>query len=190
VRMLAPLIPYTAEEVYSHMPGARAASIHLLELSPPNPQWLDPALEARWSGLLAIRSEALKLLEAMRQAGTIGAPLEARLALGVAGPASDGLGRVLHDYRDQLKELFIVSEVSILDDAEAARLARAANGQENFSVDGAFGRLGAKPPVVVIGEHARGRKCQRCWCYFDDGSDSDICPRCRAVLQAEAGGPS
>jgi isoleucyl-tRNA synthetase len=190
VRMLAPLIPYTAEEVYSHMPGDRAASLHLLELSPPNPQWIDQALETRWNGLLAIRSEALKVLEAMRQAGTIGAALEAKLALGVAGPASDGLGQVLRGYRDQLKELFIVSEVSILDDAEAARLAAEANGRESFSVDGVFGRLSAKPPVLVIGERARGRKCQRCWVYFDDGSDSDICPRCRAVLQAGADGPS
>jgi isoleucyl-tRNA synthetase len=190
VRMLAPLIPYTTEEVYSHMPGKRAASLHLLELAPANPDWLDPALETRWNGLLAIRSEALKLLEAMRQAGTIGAALEAKLALGVAGPSADGLGTALRGYRDQLKELFIVSDVSILDDAQAARMAREANGQESFSVDGAFARVSAKPPVLIIGERAKGRKCQRCWCYFDDGTDADICPRCRAVIQAEANGPN
>jgi len=190
VRMLAPLIPYTAHEVYSHLPGARAESVHLLELMPPNPQWSDQALETRWSGLLEIRSEALKLLEAMRQAGTIGSALEAKLVLGVAGPAADGLGQVLRTYRDQLKELFIVSEVSILDDAEAARMAREANGRETFSVDGLYGRLSARPPILVIGERARGRKCQRCWMYFDDGADSDLDPRCRAVLQAGADGSS
>ncbi|HTY55587.1 MAG TPA: isoleucine--tRNA ligase [Candidatus Binataceae bacterium] len=190
VRMLAPLIPYTADEVYSHMPGKHAASVHLLELAPANPQWADQALEARWERLLEVRSEALKLLEAMRQAGTIGAPLEAKLMLGVAGPGSDGLGQELRGYRDQLKELFIVSDLSILDDADAAKMAREANGQETFSVNGAYGRLTAKPPVLVIGERARGRKCQRCWMYFDDGADSDLDPRCRAVLQAGADGPS
>jgi len=157
--------------------------VHLLELSPPNPQWADNAIETRWSGLLAIRSEALKLLEAMRQAGTIGAPLEARLALAVAGPSTDGLGEVLHRYLGQLRELFIVSEVSILDEAEAAGLVPKAAGQETFSVNGRFGRLSVKPPVLLLGERAPGLKCQRCWVYFNDRPDSDLCPRCRAVLR-------
>jgi isoleucyl-tRNA synthetase len=190
VRMLAPLIPYTADEVYSSLPGKRAASVHLLELAPPNPDWSDASLETRWNGLLEIRSEALKLLEAMRQSGTIGSPLEAKLALGVAGPSADGLGQMLRGYRDQLKELFIVSEVSILDEAEAAKITGEANGQEAFASNGLYGRVGVKPPLVMVGKRAPGRKCQRCWMYFDDDSDSDLDPRCRAVLQAGVDGPS
>ena len=183
IRMLAPIIPYTAEEVYSCLPGPRAASVHLLEFSPPNPQWADNTLETRWSGLLAIRSEALKLLEAMRQAGTIGAPLEAKLALTVTGPSTDSLGELLRKSLGQLKELFIVSEVSILDEAEASGLVDKAAGQETFSVNGQFGRLSAKPPVLMVGERAPGLKCQRCWVYFNDRPDSDLCPRCRDVVR-------
>src|SRR5262249_42550700 len=48
VRMLAPLLPFTADEIHSHMPGAGAQSVHLLEFQPPQPGWLDDELEERW----------------------------------------------------------------------------------------------------------------------------------------------
>ncbi len=89
VRILAVLIPFTADEVYSHMPGEKLASVHLLTLAPPHPEWADEQLLARWERLLDIRSEALKLLETMRQAGTIGAPLEASVRINW-GQLSDG----------------------------------------------------------------------------------------------------
>ena len=104
VRMLAPLIPFTAEEVYSHMPGKRLASVHLLRCIAANPSWRDEELEARWERLLEVRDEALKLLEAMRQAGTIGAPLEAAISLGADGGSDSGLAETLKRYRDELKD--------------------------------------------------------------------------------------
>ena len=55
--------------------------MHLLTLAPPHPEWADEQLIARWDRLLEVRTEALKLLETMRQAGTIGAPLEAALRI-------------------------------------------------------------------------------------------------------------
>ena len=69
VRMLAPLIPFTAEEVYGYMPGARLESVHLTTMRDGNPEWRDSDLEARWERLMRVRDEALKLLEAMRQVG-------------------------------------------------------------------------------------------------------------------------
>jgi len=184
VRMLAPLIPFTADEVYSYMPGNRAASVHLLTLAPQNPDWRDAELEAHWERLLELRSETLKLLETMRQAGTIGAPLEAAVSLGAAGGENGALGDALVRQREALKELLIVSEVATLDPSETEDLRRKANGAETFSLDGAYGRIVSDPPLVIVGRRARGRKCQRCWMYFDDDSGSDLDPRCRAVVQA------
>ena len=111
------------------------------------------------------------------------APLEAKLALTVTGPSTDSLGELLRKSLGQLKELFIVSEVSILDEAEASGLVDKAAGQETFSVNGQFGRLSAKPPVLMVGERAPGLKCQRCWVSFNDRPDSDLCPRCRDVVR-------
>jgi isoleucyl-tRNA synthetase len=184
VRMLATLIPFTADEIYSHMPGAHAASVHLLTLTLANPDWRDAELEARWDRLLKVRAEALKLLEAMRQAGTIGAPLEAAVSIGAAGADDGGLAETLASHRGTLKELFIVSQVAPLDPREAEELRRKSNGAEVFSVDGLYGRVSTDPPLIVVGRRAPGRKCQRCWMYFDDDSGSDLDPRCRAVVQA------
>jgi isoleucyl-tRNA synthetase len=185
VRILAPLIPFTADEIYLAIPGHTATSVHLLTIPPADPRFADDALEARWELLLAARQQALKVLEAMRQAGTIGAPLEARLSLGVAAPDT-ALGQALHHCGDALKDLFIVSSVALLQEAESARLAAQANGSESFQLDGRFGRVADEGPMLVLGERAPGVKCQRCWCYFDDGGSPDLCPRCRQVVAALA----
>jgi isoleucyl-tRNA synthetase len=183
-RLLAPLIPYTADEVYVHLAGPRAKSVHLLTFAPANPGWRDAALEARWSRLLGIRDEALKLLEAMRKAGTIGAPLEARLGIGVDAAADRGLAEMVAKYRESLKELFIVSEVELLSAEEAGRLRREANGREDFTVDGFFARVPAREPLLLAARRAPGVKCARCWTYYDDGLDPELCPRCRSVVRA------
>jgi len=173
VRMLAPLIPYTADEIYSYLPGKTAESVHLLELQPAHPEWTDSELSAKWERLLAVRDDALKLLEAMRKAGTIGAPLEAAVAIN-----SDFAGDI-----PALKELFIVSEVVALNAEEAGALKREAAGRDEvFSRDGFFTRVSSSS--ALTGRRAPGVKCHRCWCYFDDGGDPELCPRCRAVVRA------
>jgi isoleucyl-tRNA synthetase len=186
LRMLAPLIPFTADEVYAHVPGKSAESVHLLTLHPADPRFTNVELEAEWQRLLVVRGEAMKLLEAMRQAGEIGAPLEARLELGPAPSDNAGISARLRDHRDQLKDLFIVSEVTLFGAEEAAHFKHLANGDEDFRADGYFGHVATQPPLVMVGRKAPGRKCQRCWKYFDDDSDSDLDPRCRAVVQAQA----
>jgi isoleucyl-tRNA synthetase len=181
VRMLAPLIPFTADEVYLRIPGKMAESVHLLTLLEARPPLADVALEARWDRLLALREQTLKLLEQMRQSGTIGAPLEARIAIGADG---DGWADTLRASRGLLKELLIVSEVEILADSEVSELrAKAQEGRE-FASDGEFIRISTNPPVLLLGRRAVGRKCQRCWCYYNDEGHPDLCERCRAVVLA------
>ncbi len=181
LRMLAPLIPFTADEVYAHVPGKSAESIHLLTLHPPDERFADAELETKWQRLLQVRGEAMKLLEAMRQSGEIGAPLEARLEVGPASADNAGLSAILRDHQDQLKDLFIVSDVGLLSDPEAMNFKDTANGSEDFRIDGYFGHVVAQPPLVMVGRKAPGRKCQRCWKYFE--GDGDLDERCRAVVQ-------
>jgi isoleucyl-tRNA synthetase len=183
VRMLAPLMPFTADEIYAHMPGRNTDSVHLETLAAADDRFVASDLESRWSELLEVREQALKLLEAMRQAGTIGAPLDAEVEIGVAGGA-DGLAQRLSDHSDTLKNLLIVSGVRMLTAEEVAELSSEANGAEDFRADGSFGRQSARPPLLVVGRRAPGIKCQRCWCYFDDGLDPELCVRCRAVVRA------
>jgi isoleucyl-tRNA synthetase len=101
IRIVAPLLPYTADEIYSHLPGRDAPSVHLLTLQEAHEEWADAVLEERWQKLLAVRSVVLKVLEAMRQAGTIGAPLEARIELSADGHPD--LQETVARYREQLK---------------------------------------------------------------------------------------
>ncbi|MBV8361295.1 MAG: isoleucine--tRNA ligase [Deltaproteobacteria bacterium] len=180
VRMLAPLIPFTADEVYQRIPGRTAESVHLLTLPEAKPHLADAALEARWERLLQLREQTLKLLEQMRQAGAIGAPLEARIAIGADG---GGWAETLRTSGALLKELFIVSGVEILPDSEVIELRAKANGAREFDTDGQFGRITTSPPAVILGRRAGGRKCQRCWCYYDDAGHPDLCERCRAVVR-------
>jgi isoleucyl-tRNA synthetase len=182
VRMLAPLIPFTADEVYSHIPGRTGDSVHLLTLREADAAFADAELESRWSGLLAVRDQALKLLETMRQAGTIGAPLEAKVELGVASPENGELLETLRRNVSGLKDLFIVSDVTILAESEVAELKREIDGQEDFRLDGRFGRISTQPPLIVVGRRAPGRKCPRCWMYFE--GDTELDSRCQAALKA------
>src|SRR5208337_3562973 len=101
VRLLAPLIPFTAEEIYSYLPGKKELSVHLLTLKDLR-SWHNADLVSQWVQLLKIRDEALKLLEAMRKAGTIGAPLDAAISLGADGGSESGLAETLKRYREEL----------------------------------------------------------------------------------------
>jgi isoleucyl-tRNA synthetase len=177
IRMLAVFIPFTAEEIYDHFPGRREESVHLLTLNLPINAWHDIDLESRWSRVLVLRDDVLKLLETMRQAGAIGAPLDAAIEIGVRNGA--GMREGLEKHRAGLKELFIVSNLAILDEHSSAQL-----GKAEGAANGVFVREGERDGFIVAGRHAPGVKCARCWCYFDDGGDADLCARCREVVRA------
>jgi len=191
VRILAVLIPFTADEVYSHMPGEKLASVHLLTLAPPQPEWTDEQLLARWEGLLDVRGEAMKLLETMRQAGTIGAPLEASVRINwgqlsdASASTSNGGAPFAAQDVNLLKELFVVSQVEVMSDEEAAPRWQHEN-DEDLKSQGEFIHEGVRAPLLLIGARASGKKCPRCWMYFEDDSGSELDPRCRAVVGASA----
>jgi isoleucyl-tRNA synthetase len=164
VRLMAPVLSFTADEVWQAMPkqGDEVESVHLAEFPLVRSDLLDDALEARWDVLLSVRNEVLKALEAARKAKLIGTSLEANVNL-LAEPA---VLPVLTQYMSDLPTLFIVSAVSV---------GHLAGAEED----------GKKVEVRV--ERAEGLKCARCWTYSVSVGRStpypDVCTRCAGVLE-------
>ena len=156
VRLMAPLMSFTAEEVWGHM--GRQESVHVAFF--PEPPELtvgfDTAARQRgedWDGLMRVRDDVLKSLETARNDKIIGAPLEARVLLWADGD----LYPLLEQYALELPALFIVSQVA-LDRADTLR---------------------------VQVERAAGRKCERCWKYtIDVGADARFPTICGACAEA------
>ncbi|PYV56020.1 MAG: isoleucine--tRNA ligase [Acidobacteria bacterium] len=167
VRLLAPIMSFTSEEVWGYLPKVegRLDSVHLAYF--PNPEAIlgapespDPKQTEEWTMLRAIREEVMKALEEARKGKQIGKGLEAQVTLTAADPAY----AVLAKYKDQLRYLFIVSAVTLNQRAE--------NGH------------GA---VKIEVSRASGQKCERCWTYSTQvGEDAEyptVCERCSAILR-------
>jgi isoleucyl-tRNA synthetase len=168
-RLLAPILSFTCEEVWQHLPRVadRLESVHLAEF-PGTPDILgdesvpeeDPQQQQDWATLLAVREQAMKALEEERNSKRIGKSLEAQLVITAADPAYSVLTR----FKDQLRYLFIVSAVTL------------AQGSGNGSGG-----------VHVEVKKADGAKCDRCWNYSvhvgEDKTYPTICERCSAVLK-------
>jgi len=113
VRLFAPVLVHTCEEVWDHLPGAKTEeSVHLASWPRPPAEWKDEGLAAKFRRLLHVREEVNRHLEKLRADGTIGKSLQARIAL----QTSDAdLRRALGE--TDLPEFFIVSEVTVADSA-------------------------------------------------------------------------
>jgi isoleucyl-tRNA synthetase len=160
-RLVAPLLSFTAEEIwdYTAKPPGAPESIHLALM--PEPEELACGLSAEqlaeWDQLMELREPVLKALEEARNAKLIGAPLEARLRI------QTGPHKILEKRAGELPALFVVSQVAI--------------------------ESGAEFKVTV--ERAEGSKCERCWKYSTAvGRDSDfptVCEFCSDALKEMLG---
>ncbi len=172
-RLVAPILPFTAEEIWRHLPSrpGREESVHLASLPEPDPLWTDPELAARWEPVFRVRTEVTRALEQARAEKRIGQSLEAQIVL----EAADELYVQLRPFAAELPAVFIVSAVDLR------------RGEPPGAVPG---EEGAAAPVSVRVEPAPGRKCARCWVFdpevgtFPD--HPDICPRCRRALEESA----
>ncbi|MDP6685975.1 MAG: isoleucine--tRNA ligase [Candidatus Omnitrophota bacterium] len=108
VRLLAPIIPFTAEEVWKHF--KKEGSIHLSDWPVVDEKLLDPKLEENWQFLRGLRTEVLKALEEKRIAKVIGSPQEAKIKLYIK---DDSEYNLLLKYLKELPALFIVSQVEL-----------------------------------------------------------------------------
>jgi isoleucyl-tRNA synthetase len=171
-RIMAPIMPFTAEEIWTYMPAVagKPESIHLAAFPTVNADLQDDALAAKWAVLIKVRAEVTKALEEARANKVIGHSLNASVTVGL----SDDLYAVMADFKDDLRSILIVSRAAVA----TGELAGAYVGQET---EGVWVRV----------EPAGGDKCQRCWVYDDSvGQITDhptICRRCHdALVRIEA----
>ena len=167
VRLMAPILSFTAEEVWQHLPqgAAKAESVHQTLFPEVNGEYLNEALNEKWERIWEVRSAVTKALEDARREKTIGLSLDAQVQLHLP----EKLHEFLQPYQQELKFIFIVSSVM---------LHRLADGKE----------------VKVEVSRAQGKKCERCWNY--DGSvgqereHEHLCQRCVQAIRAPEAGVS
>ncbi len=169
VRLMAPVLSFTADEVWSYMAeGKKTPSVFLADFPKVETKYLDDALEARWEKLQAVRGEAAKVLEALRKEKTIGHSLDAQVTLF----AEPGLYELLKQYEQDLAFIFIVSQAKVATAAEAPA--------------DAFASEAVKGLKVTAGP-AKGQKCGRCWMYQESvgavAEHPQICSRCAGNLE-------
>ncbi len=168
-RLLAPILPFTMEEVWRNLPGDREQSVHLALFPSDFASWENSALSERWKELRSMRDQVNVELENERQAKTISSNLSARIVLEFEGDALT----LLEQYQDSLPTLFGVSKVQVGPSVSAA----------GFAGEGGSPSL---PPRTIRVQRAEGVKCDRCWRYVPsvrtDPDLAGICDRCVEAL--------
>ncbi len=172
VRMLAPVLSFTTEEVWGYMPkkDGMAEFAELSDWPEAHPEYLDSALEAKWSEVLAMRGELTKALEIARRNKTVGHPLDANLNIFASGEALTKLSAIEKD----LPTILIVSGAKV-----SAGMENAPEGPNVYRSE----EYDLAVEVVL----AKGEKCERCWMYSETvgqcGDHPTLCARCAAVLE-------
>ncbi|MGB6974026.1 MAG: isoleucine--tRNA ligase [Terracidiphilus sp.] len=160
VRLVAPILSFTADEVWEYLPAVenRESSVHLALFPKPEEIFSEnpaPLLD-EWKQLFEVRDEALRVLEEERQVKRIGKSLEADLRIAAGGD----LLKLLERHADGLKEVINVSAVTV--------------------VEG--------PALSVTALPASGHKCARCWNFMPEVSSygiwQNVCTRCKSALKA------
>ena len=170
VRLMAPILPFTAEEIYQFLPKAGEAkeSVHMEEMVELNEDWKNDELAAKWDRILTLRAEVSKALEEARKVKLIGHGLDA--AVKIQLPADSELKTELESLPLELNDIFIVSSAVLVDALEGEVF----EGKEI---------IGLKVAVAK----AEGEKCERCWRFSDtigyDGEHPTACHRCAAALK-------
>jgi isoleucyl-tRNA synthetase len=157
-RLLAPVLPVTADDLWRHMPGERSASVHLEDF-PGVADVRNTALLESWDRLLEVRETVNAALEQKRKDKVIGNSLGAQVTISANGP----IGALLEQHRAYLPMLFIVSNVTLV----------------------VGSREGADELRIEV-EKAPGVKCDRCWRYVPrtrtEPDWAGLCDRCVDAL--------
>ena len=157
-RILAPLLTFTADEIWRAMPHVAsedARSVLLNDIPTFDESLTFPEIKAHWDHLFELRDDVMKELETARANKLIGKSLEAQLHIAASGEQY----AVLDSFRDQLAAIFIVSAVSL----------ESGEGEMKVTV-----------------EPASGEKCDRCWMFTEDGEtteDGHLCARCMETVK-------
>jgi isoleucyl-tRNA synthetase len=167
VRLMAPVLSFTAEEIWQYMPGEHPSpTVHSELFVEVKDQYIDPELSSAWETIIAVRKEVARALEIARKEKKIGHSLDAAVTLLLP---SD-LYSVLEPYQDQLRSIFIVSSVELV---------------RQGVLEGAVPSE-AIPGLGIGVNPSEAPKCERCWVHDSSvGSRADhptICNRCFGAL--------
>ena len=164
-RLLAPILSFTTDELWRHLPARHLDSVHIGLF--PEPESLEPLVNTellqRWARLATLRERVLAEIEPLRKDKQIGSSLQAKVVI----TANEKELAFLETYADQLPMLFIVSDVEL----------RPAPPDVDAHEE-------ATPRIRI--ERAGGVKCERCWRYVPNVSSepewAGLCDRCQDAL--------
>ncbi|OUM87740.1 MAG: isoleucine--tRNA ligase [Bacillus thermozeamaize] len=163
VRLVAPILPHTAEEVWRHAPGTEAISVQLTDMPRENRITLGQEVVQRWQQFMELRDVVLKALEDARKEKVIGTSLAASVDL-----YPDEETHQLLSHFQNLEKLFIVSHVTL-------------------HPPGAEIRAHQTVPLLVAVKHADGEKCERCWTITPEVGTHPVhralCRRCAEAVE-------
>lgn len=179
VRLLAPVLSFTADEVWEYLPAVegRPASVHLALFPKPEEIFSGDAgaLIGEWKKLFEVRDAALRRLEEERQAKRIGKGLEADVLIEASGEAFS----LLEHHLAGLKEVLNVSAVRL----ETYEIKGSALEPREWEI--LLPSLGGHVEIRAV--PASGRKCARCWNYMPEVSNygvwESVCTRCQSALK-------
>ncbi|MEB3100613.1 isoleucine--tRNA ligase [Ferviditalea candida] len=164
-KLIAPLLPHTADEVWKYVPGADFPSVQLSELPLPDSSIYEAGLENKWNRFMEVREEVYKALEVARKDKIIGNSLGAAVHI----YADEQTLSLLSGF-DRLDQLFIVSAVEL-------------HHADEQPPEDAMKLNGVAVKVLV----AEGDKCERCWVVTPEvGTDAEhpsLCPRCASIIK-------
>ena len=171
-RLIAPILPITADELWRNLPDADADSVHLADFPSAVETLVDPELVDRWTRLLNLRDAVNGELEKLRQDKVVGTSLEAAVTLTADGE----LARLLETHRDDLPMLFITSAVTLATGAPAGEAGE--------------GAVYSEPAGTARIEVRRvdAARCPRCWRWVRpaeaarDEAETEVCDRCSDAL--------
>jgi isoleucyl-tRNA synthetase len=178
VHLMAPILSFTAEEIWSHMPDKerRPGSVFLSQVPEPDANLLDQELADKWDRVFRERGEVLKALEEARNQGIIGHSLDAKIIFSNGqGEQNSLLSDLIRSDKNRTQDVLIVSQASVLSDSGSV----SSEGICSYDAESLNCRVNVSK--------ADGGKCQRCWKYdVDVGQEPAypyICPRCAGVLK-------
>lgn len=193
VRIIAPILPHLAEDVWQNLPfqykteyGSFAEYVFESRWPALNEKWLTLPVEEIefWEKILELRTEVNRVLEVARTGKLVGASLEAKVHIYTSDATMASQLSELCTTKidaDSLHRLFITSQVEILPSLEDEHTAKIPYSGECL--------IQGKSKVWIGISRAEGSKCERCWHYSHQvGSFSDhptLCSRCYDVVAVQ-----
>ncbi|HHT64154.1 MAG: isoleucine--tRNA ligase [Bacillota bacterium] len=171
VRLIAPILTFTSEEIWRYLPKEEGApiSVQLLSMPEVKEEYINEELAVKWDRILEIREKVSKELEVARQQKVIGHSLNAAVDL----YPNNEMYRFLMKVEDQLATIFIVSSVKLFE--PGVLVPEEATQEEDLS-------------LAIKVSAAPGEKCERCWTFStsvgEDKEHPTLCRRCSGVVKS------